>query len=108
MLAALSDDLATYPAFQVLTQLAAEAVEGSEAAASLKAALEFLGFEVAAAAVDDGAISAAIAERLAFIAAKNWAEADRIRDELLVQGIQLKDGKDSSTGERITTWEVKR
>ena len=39
---------------------------------------------------------------------KNWAEADRIRDELLGQGIQLKDGKDPETGERTTTWEVKR
>jgi len=47
-------------------------------------------------------------DRLAFIAAKNWPEADRIRDELLAQGIQLKDGKDSVTGERVTTWEVKR
>jgi cysteinyl-tRNA synthetase len=46
--------------------------------------------------------------RLAFIAEKNWAEADKIRDELLTQGIQLKDGKDPTTGERITTWEVKR
>lgn len=34
--------------------------------------------------------------------------ADRIRDELLEQGIQLKDGKDPETGERVTTWEVKR
>ena len=47
-------------------------------------------------------------QRLAFIADQNWAEADRIRDELLEQGIQLKDSKDSETGERITTWEVKR
>ena len=39
---------------------------------------------------------------------KNWAEADRIRDELLAQGIQLKDGKDPATGERVTTWEVRR
>jgi cysteinyl-tRNA synthetase len=49
-----------------------------------------------------------VAKRLALIAQKNWAEADRIRDELLAQGIQLKDGKDPATGERITTWEVKR
>ena len=49
-----------------------------------------------------------IASRLAFIADKNWAEADRIRDELLAQGIQLKDGKDPETGKRITTWELKR
>ena len=46
--------------------------------------------------------------RLAFIAQKNWAEADRIRNELAEQGIQLKDGKDPVTGERVTTWEVKR
>jgi len=49
-----------------------------------------------------------IDERLALIAQKNWAEADKIRDELLAQGIQLKDGKDPVTGERVTTWEVKR
>ena len=58
--------------------------------------------------VDEGDVVSAIAKRLAFIAAKNWAEADRIRDELLAQGIQLKDGKDPATGERVTTWEVKR
>jgi hypothetical protein len=40
--------------------------------------------------------------------AQNFAEADRIRDELLAQGIQLKDSKDSVTGERVTAWEVKR
>lgn len=49
-----------------------------------------------------------INKRLQFINDKNWAEADRIRDELLEQGIQLKDGKDVETGERVTTWEVKR
>ncbi|TRC91908.1 cysteine--tRNA ligase [Mesorhizobium sp. WSM4310] len=105
---ALSDDLATYAAFQVLTQLAGEAAEGNEAAAALKASLLFLGFDVASAKVDQDKIAKAIANRLALIAAKNWAEADRIRDELLAQGVQLKDGKDPATGERITTWEVKR
>jgi len=35
-------------------------------------------------------------------AAKNWAESDRIRDELLAKGIVLKDGPNG------TTWEVKR
>ena len=49
-----------------------------------------------------------VSRRLAFIREKNWSEADRIRDELLGQGIQLKDGKDPATGERVTTWEVKR
>ncbi|HEX5507455.1 MAG TPA: cysteine--tRNA ligase, partial [Pseudolabrys sp.] len=42
-----------------------------------------------------------IAARLAAREGKNWTEADRIRDELLVQGIQLKDGKDPATGERV-------
>jgi len=53
-------------------------------------------------------VAAFVARRLAFIREKNWAEADRIRDELLAEGIQLKDGKDPATGERVTTWEVKR
>jgi cysteinyl-tRNA synthetase len=108
VISALSDDLATYAAFQVLTQLAGEAAEGNEAAAALKASLLFLGFDVASAKVDEDKIAKAIANRLALIAAKNWAEADRIRDELLAQGVQLKDGKDPATGERVTTWEVKR
>ncbi len=104
----LSDDLATYGAFQHLTQLASEAGDGDVAAASsLKTALEFFGFDVSA-EVDHAVVDAAIARRLTVIAEKNWAEADRIRDELLAQGVQLKDGKDPATGKRITTWEVKR
>jgi cysteinyl-tRNA synthetase len=58
--------------------------------------------------VSKEALEELINQRLAFIATKNWAEADRIRDELLAKGIQLKDGKDPETGERVTTWEVKR
>jgi cysteinyl-tRNA synthetase len=41
--------------------------------------------------LDDSAISAAIASRKAAKAAKNYAEADRIRDEILAQGIELID-----------------
>jgi cysteinyl-tRNA synthetase len=58
--------------------------------------------------IDLQEVAALITTRLALIREKNWAEADRIRDELLQQGIQLKDGKDPVTGERVTTWEVKR
>ena len=58
--------------------------------------------------IDETVISSQIDARLAFIASKNWAEADRIRDELAAQGVQLKDGKDTATGERVTTWEVRR
>ncbi len=53
-------------------------------------------------------INAAIAARLAARAAKDFATSDRIRDELAAKGILLKDGKNSETGEAITTWEIKR
>ncbi len=53
-------------------------------------------------------IQSAVDRRLAFIRDRNWAEADRIREELLTKGIQLMDSKDPGTGERITRWEVKR
>ncbi len=60
----------------------------------------------AAARVDAAAVEARIAERLAFIRDRNFAEADRIRDQLLQEGVQLKDGKDPATGARVTTWEA--
>ena len=49
-----------------------------------------------------------MAARAAARKAKNYAEADRIRDELDAMGIQLNDSKDPETGELVTTWEVKR
>ena len=49
-----------------------------------------------------------IDERKVFLANRNFAEADRIRDELAAEGIQLMDYKDPETGERRTKWEVKR
>ncbi len=68
----------------------------------------FLGFGFEDPQISDVEIEDIVQSRLEHIKAKNWAEADRIRDELLEKGIQLKDGKDPATGERITTWEVKR
>lgn len=49
-----------------------------------------------------------ITARLAARNAKNFAESDRIRDELVAMGIQIMDAKDPITGELKTTWEVKR
>ncbi len=44
-----------------------------------------------------------IARRKAARAAKNWAESDRLRDELAALGVAIRDNKDGTT-----TWEPKR
>ncbi|MEJ1969058.1 MAG: cysteine--tRNA ligase [Rhizomicrobium sp.] len=98
-LEALSDDLNTPAAIAALHQSADHELAGG---------LGLLGFSnvqlklAAKKAVDDVAIADAIAARKAARARKDFKESDRIRDELLAQGIVLKDGP---TG---TTWEVKR
>ena len=50
--------------------------------------------------VDAAQVEALIAERLAARAAKNWAESDRLRDQLLSMGVVLEDGKG------VTTWRL--
>ncbi|MGE0501355.1 MAG: cysteine--tRNA ligase [Rhizobiaceae bacterium] len=109
VLSALLDDLNTPLGVAELHRLRHSDLQG------LANSLHWLGFSLQADTVAGrprtiakAQIERSVAERLAFIAQKNWAEADRIRDELLAQGIQLKDGKDPATGERVTTWEVKR
>ncbi len=57
--------------------------------------------------LDIGLIESKINERLQAIKEKNWSKADRIRDELALINILLKDSKDEKTGERITKWELK-
>ena len=53
-------------------------------------------------------IEGLIASRLAARKARNWAEADRIRDELSAMGIVLMDAKNPVTGEIETTWKIAR
>lgn len=57
---------------------------------------------------DESAISSLIEARLTARNAKNFAESDRIRDDLVAMGIQIMDAKDPVTGALKTTWEVKR
>ena len=57
--------------------------------------------------IDNEYVESQIAERLSFIKDKNWAEADRIRDELGQKNILLRDEKNPQTGERVTHWEIK-
>ncbi len=108
---ALSDDLNTHAAF---TRLHALAKAGEWAA--LKGSLLLMGFHLDAAnlgeekavAVDAARVSSLVTARLEARKARNFAESDRIRDELLAMGIQIKDVKDAATGELRTEWEVRR
>lgn len=112
---ALGDDLNTARVITELHVLKAGAADGSMAdRARLAASLDLLGFRRGLKAlepeleVDEAAVGKLIDARLAARKAKNFAESDRIRDELAAMGIALKDGKDPATGEPVTTWEVKR
>jgi cysteinyl-tRNA synthetase len=99
LLAALCDDLNTPQAIAELHKSSPEELAGG---------LSLLGFNpmserlASKKAVDTVEIARAIEARNAARAAKNFKESDRIRDDLLAQGIQLKDGPGG------TTWDVKR
>jgi cysteinyl-tRNA synthetase len=120
VLDALGDDLNTPQAIAALHALRSEAGKGSKpAAACLKSSARLMGllqlnaaewkaWRPATLQVDDANVEALIAARHAARKAKDFKEADRIRDQLAAMGIQLKDSKDAATGEVRTTWEVKR
>ena len=108
--AAMDEDFGTPEAVAVLFELATEVnkTRSAELSGLLKALGGTLGllqgdpkaYLQAGATLDDAAITALIDQRAAAKLAKNFAEADRIRQDLLAQGVVLKDGP---TG---TTWEV--
>jgi cysteinyl-tRNA synthetase len=83
VVAALADDLNTPRVFEVLSRL-----EGPE----LGAALALIGISPVRVTESDPAIDARVAARTAARKAKDWAESDRIRDELAAEGIVLEDG----------------
>ena len=108
--AAMNEDFGTPEAVAVLFDLASEVNRSQSPALAglLKALGGVLGllqgdpqsFLQAGTALDDAAIQLLIQARAAAKLAKNFAEADRIRQDLLAQGIALKD---SPAG---TTWEA--
>jgi cysteinyl-tRNA synthetase len=111
ILEALADDLNTVVAVQAVHALAQAANADPSKLPLFVASAALLGVAPKKAEVSDdlsAAVQALVDMRLEMLKSKNFAEADRIRDELAAKGIQLKDGKDKETGERITTWEVKR
>jgi len=63
---------------------------------------EWLALRSAGAHVDEILVDRLIEDRRNARASRNFAEADRIRDELVGMGVTLKDGPEG------TTWEVKR
>jgi cysteinyl-tRNA synthetase len=116
VLDALADDLNTPKAIAEMHKL-----HSAGHFEELRAALAFLGFSGERTKIErvrrDGsadklgptdAIDALIGARNAARKAKDFTEADRIRDELAAMGIELKDAKDPKTGEFVTTWEVAR
>ncbi len=104
VLEALVDDLNTPKAIAEL-----HALDRPGAQNMLGETLKALGFTgnlaspKAEAAVDVAAVNALITARLDARKAKNWAESDRLRDELAKLGVAIKDNKDGTT-----SWEVKR
>ncbi len=116
---AMDDDFNTPVALAVLFELATEVNRSRDR--SLESALRALagllgllgkrpaearrsGLRGSAAAVGEGPgdaeIEAAIAARSAAKKARNWGEADRIRDELAAHNIVLEDGADGTTWRR--------
>jgi cysteinyl-tRNA synthetase len=107
-LTALSDDLNTPAALGELHRLSHSADPRLlKAGANLMGLLggtrsERRAAAIKAASADVASIEALVAARSAARQAKNWAESDRLRDELARLGVEIKDSKSG------TTWELRR
>ena len=121
VLGALEDDLNTPAVIAMLHGLGKHAASNPGDLKRLATALRFLGlydnegktdfdvgYEAKEASVDSAEVESLINARLAARKAKDWAEADRIRDELVAMGIILMDAKNPVTGEIETTWKIAR
>jgi cysteinyl-tRNA synthetase len=109
---AMDDDFNTPEALAVLFELAGSANRGDVVAASrLRAlaatlgllqrdAMAFLKAGASAGGVTEDEIEALIAARRAARQSKNFAESDRIRDQLIEAGIVLEDGPGGTTWRR--------
>jgi cysteinyl-tRNA synthetase len=105
--AAMDDDFNTPAALAVLFELAGEAnrTRNGSLTALIKSLAATLGclqqepraYLQAGVALDDATIQARISARAKAKAERNFPEADRIRDELLAQGIVLKDSAQGTT-----------
>jgi cysteinyl-tRNA synthetase len=107
---AIGDDLNLARAIAALNTAIGETPAGDAKAelAALHAMDSVLGvFErnapLASAAADDLAakVEALLDRRRAARAAKDWAESDRVRDELTALGVRIKDGAQGTTWERV-------
>lgn len=103
LIAAISDDLNTPAAISVLHELAGRARKDVGERARLRSALVFLGlyggerFSDFAVGVDAQSVELHIAERNAARKARNFAEADRLRNGLKGMGVDIEDGPQGTT-----------
>jgi cysteinyl-tRNA synthetase len=57
--------------------------------------------------IDEEAVLKLVAARNAARKARDFRQADGIRDQLSAMGVKLKDAKDPASGDIVTTWEVR-
>jgi len=104
---AMNDDLNVPKAVAALFTLRGEVLEGAVSGAAAAAALELLReadgvlgvleVDASGGGEDDAEIDALVEARNAARTSKDWAEADRVRDELSARGVVVEDSSDGGT-----------